>query len=159
MSLAMSFVALEEISWGQRIIGFETPETLVRINTQDEFNVHNIFTMELIGSYKIVAAVLFAISCFSFLNMVKKFNMSKKLQWLLVYLPDPSLIVMFSLILVLSTHFNFNELVEQLAGLVVVLYAVRLNLLNLIPRQADNPVAGPKIKPPTPGSNLTDGVA
>lgn len=32
----------EEISWGQRIIGFETPEELQKINTQQEFSFHNI---------------------------------------------------------------------------------------------------------------------
>lgn len=32
----------EEISWGQRIIGFATPDELVEINAQKEFNFHNI---------------------------------------------------------------------------------------------------------------------
>ncbi|GAB3201547.1 hypothetical protein ABID22_001455 [Pontibacter aydingkolensis] len=32
----------EEISWGQRIIGFETPDDLEQINAQKEFNFHNI---------------------------------------------------------------------------------------------------------------------
>ncbi len=32
----------EEISWGQRIFNFETPETLKEINMQKEFNIHNI---------------------------------------------------------------------------------------------------------------------
>jgi len=34
--------AFEEISWGQRIIGFDTHEQLKMINDQDEFNFHNI---------------------------------------------------------------------------------------------------------------------
>ncbi len=34
--------AFEEISWGQRLIGFDTPEQLEVINDQDEFNFHNI---------------------------------------------------------------------------------------------------------------------
>lgn len=32
----------EEISWGQRIFGFKTPETMEQVNVQQEFNVHNI---------------------------------------------------------------------------------------------------------------------
>jgi hypothetical protein len=32
----------EEISWGQRIFDFSTPENLVEINRQQEFNVHNL---------------------------------------------------------------------------------------------------------------------
>jgi len=32
----------EEISWGQRIFDFATPEALKEINIQDEFNLHNL---------------------------------------------------------------------------------------------------------------------
>ena len=32
----------EEISWGQRVFGFETPEALKEVNEQDEFNLHNL---------------------------------------------------------------------------------------------------------------------
>jgi len=32
----------EEISWGQRIFDFSTPEKLSEINLQNEFNIHNI---------------------------------------------------------------------------------------------------------------------
>ncbi len=38
------FVAMEEISWGQRILGVETPETIEEINEQDELNIHNLHT-------------------------------------------------------------------------------------------------------------------
>lgn len=34
-------IAGEEISWGQRIFGFETPEKIAEKNTQNEFNLHN----------------------------------------------------------------------------------------------------------------------
>lgn len=34
--------AAEEISWGQRIFNFETPEQLLPLNDQNEFNFHNI---------------------------------------------------------------------------------------------------------------------
>jgi hypothetical protein len=36
------FIAGEEIAWGQRIFGFETPEPLEEINEQEEVTVHNI---------------------------------------------------------------------------------------------------------------------
>ncbi|MGQ9850436.1 MAG: hypothetical protein ACUVSU_10340 [Aggregatilineaceae bacterium] len=41
-TLLMFFSAGEEISWGQRIVDFDTPEDLIEINKQDEFNLHNI---------------------------------------------------------------------------------------------------------------------
>lgn len=36
------FFFFEEISWGQRLFGFSTPEALEEVNMQDETNVHNI---------------------------------------------------------------------------------------------------------------------
>ncbi|NND33087.1 MAG: hypothetical protein HKN76_10890 [Saprospiraceae bacterium] len=42
-TLAMFVGAGEEISWGQRILNFETPEKLKTVNVQNEFNLHNIY--------------------------------------------------------------------------------------------------------------------
>lgn len=42
LSLALLFVMFEEISWGQRIIGFETPEMLNTQNIQQETTFHNL---------------------------------------------------------------------------------------------------------------------
>jgi len=36
----------EEISWGQRIVNIETPETLKKINTQNEINIHNLIIFD-----------------------------------------------------------------------------------------------------------------
>jgi tetratricopeptide (TPR) repeat protein len=44
LAVACSYVFLEEISWGQRIFGFDTPEFLKSRNLQGEANVHNLFT-------------------------------------------------------------------------------------------------------------------
>lgn len=35
-------VVLEEISWGQRIFGFETPDVISEVNFQDETTLHNL---------------------------------------------------------------------------------------------------------------------
>ncbi|MBN1846505.1 MAG: hypothetical protein JW810_12520 [Sedimentisphaerales bacterium] len=42
--LAIFFVVClgEEISWGQRLIGFSTPQSITNINIQKEFNLHNL---------------------------------------------------------------------------------------------------------------------
>lgn len=37
-------IAMEEISWGQRVIGFQTPEAMAEANWQNEFNFHNLQT-------------------------------------------------------------------------------------------------------------------
>ena len=40
-SIALFFLAAEEISWGQRIIGFDVPESISSENFQEDFNIHN----------------------------------------------------------------------------------------------------------------------
>lgn len=42
LSLGILFVTLEEISWGQRIFDWQTPESLSEINVQNETTIHNI---------------------------------------------------------------------------------------------------------------------
>ena len=39
---AMLFIALSEISFGQRLIGVETPEALRQVNLQEEITLHNL---------------------------------------------------------------------------------------------------------------------
>jgi hypothetical protein len=41
-ALALLIMAGEEISWGQRIFGFSTPESMMENNRQAEFNLHNL---------------------------------------------------------------------------------------------------------------------
>ena len=36
----------EELSWGQRLLGFETPEPVRAVNQQGEFNVHNVGALQ-----------------------------------------------------------------------------------------------------------------
>ena len=67
--IGLVFVAGEEISWGQRIIGFATPGYLLDINIQEEFSVHNIrttYTEPLVVFYKHPALVwcIIAIAAF-----------------------------------------------------------------------------------------------
>ena len=42
LALLFFFAFGEEISWGQRIFNFETPESLEEFNRQGEFNIHNL---------------------------------------------------------------------------------------------------------------------
>jgi hypothetical protein len=51
----------EEISWGQRIFGFETLESLAKINKQNEFNFHNIAVVDtfLGGKFRALSLMMF----------------------------------------------------------------------------------------------------
>ena len=63
LALGLFFISGEEIAWGQRIFGLQTPEELKEINHQGEITVHNIrivqytlsFVMFLGGVYGLLA--------------------------------------------------------------------------------------------------------
>lgn len=50
-ALAALFAAGEEISWGQRLLGWGTPEALADINHQNETTVHNIMPVQTAFNY------------------------------------------------------------------------------------------------------------
>ena len=64
--IGMVFTAGEEISWGQRIFNFATPDLLMSVNEQNEFNVHNIAYQVFDGIYLNGALLLCLITCVAF---------------------------------------------------------------------------------------------
>jgi hypothetical protein len=44
LGVLLFLTAMEEISWMQRVVGFQTPEELASVNMQGEFNFHNLHT-------------------------------------------------------------------------------------------------------------------
>jgi hypothetical protein len=61
VTLGVFFVAMEEISWGQRILDFATPTGLVDINDQGEANIHNIPLIEHAFGFAELAVSIYAI--------------------------------------------------------------------------------------------------
>jgi hypothetical protein len=45
-ALCSFFLAMEEISWGQRLFNIETPKALKAINAQNEINIHNLESLQ-----------------------------------------------------------------------------------------------------------------
>lgn len=41
-SLALLVIAMEEVAWGQLLLGFEPPEALISLNVKGEMTIHNI---------------------------------------------------------------------------------------------------------------------
>ena len=41
-SLSLLVIGMEEVSWGQTFFGFNTPESILQVNRQQEFNLHNL---------------------------------------------------------------------------------------------------------------------
>lgn len=62
LALMLVLIGFEEISWGQRIFGFATPEGLNDANVQDEFNLHNIEGVH--GSIRALGLLVLAGICY-----------------------------------------------------------------------------------------------
>lgn len=56
------FIAGDEISWGQRIIGLEVNETVKQINRQSEITVHNLYAVEWLVVYGYFGLSLFGLA-------------------------------------------------------------------------------------------------
>jgi hypothetical protein len=46
LALALFVAGGEEISWGQRLLGFATPESIAKVNAQDETTLHNLTELQ-----------------------------------------------------------------------------------------------------------------
>ncbi len=125
LSAALFFVSMEEISWGQRILNLETPESLVQINRQNELNVHNIFNEYLNTAYRLIAGAIFALGTLSCWWQIHDLRANNDPEWRYL-LPDGSMIFLLGLIFMTSIHISWHEIVECLAAFVVLLYAVNL---------------------------------
>ena len=62
LGLALLFVAGEEISWGQRLIGLETPQSLADINYQYELTLHNIRPIQRVMHFVYMAIGLWGVA-------------------------------------------------------------------------------------------------
>ncbi len=90
--LAMVFAAGEEISWGQRVFGFATPDFLASLNIQNEFTVHNIIYGLFASVYLNGALLLCMATCAAFFCRKDR----------LFGIPLPSVLLMLGLLIMLS---------------------------------------------------------
>ncbi len=92
VGLAMVFAAGEEVSWGQRVFGFATPDLLASVNEQNQFNVHNIANSSFDFIYMNGALLLCMATCAAFFLRKDR----------LFGIPLPSVLLMLGLLIILS---------------------------------------------------------
>ena len=90
--IVMVFVAGEEISWGQRIFGFATPDFLMHLNAQREFNVHNISLSTFDSLYRNGTLILCMVTSAAFFCRKDR----------LFGIPLPSILLMLGFLMILS---------------------------------------------------------
>ena len=116
LAAASFYVFMEEISWGQRIIGFDTPHFFHDNSYQDEANLHNLLTGPVDSWTKtlltyVVASGLFAYGILFPIALQVKFKPAIWLtHWRIAAPPPLSLMPAFVAATVLEVEpFSFNE--------------------------------------------------
>ena len=130
LAIACFYVVMEEISWGQRIFGFDTPDFLKRHNLQHETNIHNLFTGPVNTWTKRMLEYLLAAGFVGYglvYPLAVKWRGNRRLvAWLSRWLPVPPLYLwpFFVVAAVLELgYLNFNEaeIAEILIGAAVAM--------------------------------------
>lgn len=116
LAAAGFYVFMEEISWGQRIIGFDTPTFFHKNSYQDEANIHNLLTGPVDSWTKELLTYFVAIGLFAYgvifpIALRVKFKPALCLtQWRIAAPPPLSLMPAFVFAAVLEVEpFSFNE--------------------------------------------------
>ncbi|UCD40876.1 MAG: hypothetical protein JSV69_09785 [Chloroflexota bacterium] len=121
LMLAFLLNAMEEISWGQRIFGWETPQTFEG-NIQNETNLHNYFNQYYLLFYRLL--VFFPIFIFIAIWLEMK---ERYLDFSRLVLPHPSMIGLSLLIAVVSlVWFKSQELLEEMFAVFFMFYSFRI---------------------------------
>jgi hypothetical protein len=140
LSLGLFFLIGEELSWGQRMIGWETPESLVAINKQDETNLHNIYGVG--STFKWIQMLVGAYGAFLPIVVIRSRRLGPYRRFLSRVVPHYSLIPFFLPLFVWRLYRNlleappkyyfvisdYNEVLELILALgffFFVLYQVR----------------------------------
>lgn len=113
--------AMEEISWGQRIFGWETPQTFEG-NVQDETNLHNYFNEYYLLFYRLLVLFPIVLLISIWLEMSQRFLIFKR-----TVLPHPSLLGLSLLIALVSfVWYEEQELLEELFAVFFLFYSFRI---------------------------------
>jgi len=117
--MAAAFVVgMEEISWGQRVLGWQTPAALGQLNYQNETNLHNLFNPVLRFLYVLPAALIFPVFAGAW---VRIWRPTSPLRWPI--LPHPSLIIL-TVFLGFAGVVGESELLEELGALWMLAFSL-----------------------------------
>jgi len=101
LSSAFAFIFMEEISWGQRIFGWETNIFLKEANVQKETNLHNIGIFNQLQYVFYIGISLFGL----LLSLFKKF--CQRFQGDYFWRPQSKSWLLFLIIFIFYSHFTF----------------------------------------------------
>jgi hypothetical protein len=114
------FMFLEEISYGQHMLGFETPENIGKFNYQDEFNFHNFLNPLFPYLYPI-----FGMGSFVIYFLISFFRKKSESNVFYLFFPSRSLFFLFFW-MACSSFQGSSETFESLVGVTAFLWSIRI---------------------------------
>lgn len=129
LALAFFGIAMEEVSWGQRWVGFDTPGFLRRINRQGEITLHNIGPLQGSSEWMRLCAGLgglVAVAVRRIPSLDRIGSPAVLRSWFLI-IASHALVDVFNDIVPIARRFDFiiqrtSEMVELLLALAAFLY-------------------------------------
>jgi hypothetical protein len=106
LSAGLLFVAIEEISWGQRVFGWESPDFFMEFNRQEETNVHNLRPVRIVEHY--IFILIGAYGCFAHLLLPRSVK-DRYSSTLAFVAPDHRFFFYFFPVLAWYSYFEFME--------------------------------------------------
>ena len=146
LCIAWLIFALEEISWGQRIFGIESPEFFLRHNYQQETNIHNFFINRL-SEWYYNGFNLFLFCFFTWFRQVQLLSKLYKIQGIsdILRVSDKYGLWMVPLFILSAFQYMGSEFVEEQWGIFGALLSSLL-LLDLIKSTKSSGQEGTKNK-------------
>ena len=155
LGVGLFFLVGEELSWGQRIFGWATPETFSEINKQQEINLHNIYD---VGSkFKWIQMLVGAYGAFLPLLVLRAKALARYRHKMELLVPPPSLMHYFFFMFVWRAYRNlvpepnslyyliaeYNEVIELILAMGFLLFMVyQLRRIRWRQRAQANDAAG-----------------
>lgn len=132
LALACFYVAMEEISWGQRVFNIETPDFFKEHNLQGETNLHNLFTGPFSTTRKALLAYGLSAAMIGYgllypILVRSKWRLAVRLDARGVAPPPPASVPFFVVAGILEADFlSFNEaeVAELFVGFAVTVMAI-----------------------------------
>lgn len=117
LALGLFFVGMEEISWGQRLFGFATPDALAGVNRQQELNLHNLGENPLWLDLGFIGVSGFALSAFYWLPTVVDMIFGGRFRSIAQLIsPPPILAFYFAPLFLLYCYYVLNPQLVSLFG-------------------------------------------
>jgi hypothetical protein len=133
VGLGLVFLIGEEISWGQRIFGWVTPDALIAINKQEETNIHNIVGVG--SAFKWIQLLVGAYGTIFPLVVLKSTRLARYRDFLSWVVPHYTLLPYFLPMFVWKVFRNLTEvpdryyfMVEQYNEIIELILAIGMFL-------------------------------